>query len=60
MYRQAVADFFEWSEQHDTAVTFLISNGSYYSSVPRFLECEQRELTSGNLSQACLQRYCLR
>ena len=53
-YQSAVQRFFNWSASHDTAVTFLISGGAkFFSSVPEFLSCEQKQLASGTLTSAC-------
>ena len=53
-YQSAVQRFFNWSASHDTAVTFLISGGAkFFSSVPEFLSCEQKQLASGELTSAC-------
>ena len=50
--------FFNWSVSHDAAVTFLIGNESFYSDVPKFLQCEQQEFAAGRLSPKCFDTFC--
>jgi hypothetical protein len=58
-YEQAVTNFFQWSVSHDAAVTFLISGGSiFYSDLPKFLQCQQKQFQAGALDSACFSAYC--
>ena len=60
-YQAAVSRFLQWSVAHDAAVTFLITEGSaFYSDTPAFLQCEQRQFASGELTPACFGAYCTR
>ena len=59
-YEQAVTRFFDWSVQHDAAVTFLISDPTFYSDMSGFLRCEQREFSINKLDAQCFQSFCMR
>ena len=40
---------------HDAAVAFL---SAFYSDMPAFLQCEQRQFASGELTPRCFDSYC--
>lgn len=61
-YMSQLQRFFAWATQHDSAVTFLITEGAtYFQHMARFLICEQKQLATaddGSPGELCLDKYC--
>ena len=61
-YQSQLQRFFAWTTKHDSAVTFLITEGSaYFPKMAQFLICEQRVVAAALDSPPgpqCLDKYC--
>jgi hypothetical protein len=60
-YERQLQRFFAWSVQHDSLVTFLISEGSaFFPAMAPFLICEQKALATAVAAPGaqCLDKYC--